>query len=191
MSARMACAIGCKPPPPVPCMMRNRISSGRLVAIPHSSELSVNRTMHVMKNRLRPTNPAIQPLIGRMIALETRYDVNTQVLSSLVTPRLPAMWGSATLAMLVSRISMNAASATTIAIAQGFAFGRQIASALAAMRAGKGKLVAVDGRQKPHGSLGANRHGAQGYARVIDNLHDHAGVARSTGHECRPRLSAC
>src|SRR5262245_10022808 len=75
--------------------------------------------MHPMNRRLRPTTPATQPLTGRMIAFETRYEVSTQVLSSLLTPRLPAMYGSATLAMLVSRISMNAARATTVAINHG------------------------------------------------------------------------
>jgi len=72
VSARMAWAIGCRPPPPVPCRMRNRISSARLGASPQSSELTVNRTMHVMKNCTRPNAPAIQPLMGSTMAFETR-----------------------------------------------------------------------------------------------------------------------
>src|SRR5262245_5311720 len=116
----MACAIGCRPPPPSPCSTRNRRSRPRLGAIPHSKELSVKKPMHDMKNRLRPTMPAIQPLIGRTMAFDTRYDVSTHVLSSLLTPRLPAMYGSATVAMLVSRTSMKAARATTTAINHGF-----------------------------------------------------------------------
>jgi hypothetical protein len=36
------------------------------------------------------------------------------------------MYGKATLAMLVSRTSMNAAMATTTAISQGLNFGRQM-----------------------------------------------------------------
>ena len=78
-----------------------------------------------MKKRLRPNAVANQPLIGSTMAFETRYDVNTQVLSSLLAPRSPARCGSATLAMLVSRTSMNAAIATTTAIAQGLNFGFQ------------------------------------------------------------------
>ena len=59
------------------------------------------------------------------MALETRYEVSTQVLSSLLAPKSPARCGKATLAMLVSRTSMNAASATTTAISQGLNFGVQ------------------------------------------------------------------
>src|SRR5215831_2000996 len=111
--------MGCSPPPPRPCSTRNKRRRPRLGAIPHSKELKVKNPMQDMKNRLRPTTPAIQPLIGRTIALDTRYEVSTHVLSSLLTPRLPAMYGRATLAILVSRISMNAAIATTTAISQG------------------------------------------------------------------------
>ena len=65
------------------------------------------------------------------MALDTRYEVSTQVLSSLLAPRFPAMCGSATLAMLVSRTSMNAAMATTTAISQGLNFGFQGPGAVA------------------------------------------------------------
>ena len=70
--------------------------------------------------------PASQPLIGRMMAFETRYEVSTHVLWSLLAPRFPAMYGRATLAMLVSSTSMKAASATTTAISQGLNLGRQM-----------------------------------------------------------------
>ena len=101
----------------------------RLGAAPHNRELKVNSRMHAMKNRLRPMRPAIHPLMGSTMALDTRYEVSTQVLSSLLAPRFPAMCGSATLAMLVSSTSMNAASATTTAISQGLNFGIQISFA--------------------------------------------------------------
>src|ERR1700720_4437135 len=91
----------------------------RLQATPQSSELSVNKAMQIMKNRLRPNIPTNQPLIGSTIAFDTRYDVSTHVLSLLLAPRSPATCGSATLAMLVSSTSMNAASDTTTAINQG------------------------------------------------------------------------
>src|ERR1700680_612846 len=78
-----------------------------------------------MKKRFRPKVLANQPLIGRMMAFETKYEVRTQVLWSLLAPRFPAMYGRATLAMLVSRTSMKAASATTTAISQGLYLGRQ------------------------------------------------------------------
>src|SRR5271163_5136532 len=65
-----------------------------------------------------------QPLIGRMIALETRYEVSTQVLSSWPAERLPAMCGRATLATLVSRTSMNVARVTVSAMIHGLMTGR-------------------------------------------------------------------
>ena len=45
--------------------------------------------------------------------------MRTQVLSSIPAERLPAMWGRATFAMLVSSTSMNVASVTVIATSQG------------------------------------------------------------------------
>ena len=47
---------------------------------------------------------------------------------SLLAPRLPAMCGSETLAMLVSSTSMNVAIATTTAISHGLNAGRQVSA---------------------------------------------------------------
>ena len=51
--------------------------------------------------------------------------MSTQVLSSTVAPRFPAMWGSETLAMLVSSTSMNVASVTVRATRYGLNLGFQ------------------------------------------------------------------
>ena len=53
------------------------------------------------------------------MALATRYEVSTQVVSSTVAERLPAMWGRATFATLVSRTSMKVAIITVSAMIQG------------------------------------------------------------------------
>src|SRR5580704_13871601 len=106
-------------------MTRKKISIARLGAAPQSKELAVKTRMHRRNKRFRPNNPASHPLIGSTMALDTRYDVSTHVLSSLLAPKLPARWGRATLAMLVSRTSMNAAMATTTAISHGLARGCQ------------------------------------------------------------------
>jgi hypothetical protein len=53
------------------------------------------------------------------MAFDTRYDVSTQVDSSEPADKPPAMWGSATLAIDVSRTSMKVASVTVTAITQG------------------------------------------------------------------------
>src|SRR5579863_6166051 len=125
VSARIACAMGWSPPPPAPWITRKRSSIPRLAALPQRTEANVNIQMQKMKNRFRPNRLASQPLMGRTMALETRYDVSTQVLSSLLEPRPPAMYGKATLAMLVSSTSIKAAIATTTPMSQGLNFGRQ------------------------------------------------------------------
>lgn len=47
VSTRIACSTGASPPPPTPCITRNKISQPRLGANPHSSEPMVNKTTQV------------------------------------------------------------------------------------------------------------------------------------------------
>ena len=54
VSARMACAIGCSPPPPAPCSTRKKRRSPRLGANPQSKELTVKMPRQAMKKRFRP-----------------------------------------------------------------------------------------------------------------------------------------
>src|SRR5579863_744821 len=72
-----------------------------------------------------------QPVSGSTMAFEIRYEVRTQVLSSTVAERLPAMCGSETLAMLVSSTSMNVANITVAAISHGLTLGVQGMAAFA------------------------------------------------------------
>src|SRR5215472_8490418 len=95
------------------------------MAKPHNTELTVKRTIQRTKKRFRPNRPASHPLIGRTTAFAARYDVSTQVLWLLLAARPPAIYGNATLAVLVSSTSMNAARATTTPISQGLNFGFQ------------------------------------------------------------------
>src|SRR5271157_4061078 len=53
--------------------------------------------------------------MGRMMALATRYEVRTQVASSVVAERLPAIWGRLTLTTEVSSTSITALDSTAIA----------------------------------------------------------------------------
>src|SRR5258708_2722169 len=99
----------------------NRIGSDG--EIPQAKELKVNTTRQMRKNCFRPSRDTSHPLTGNMMAFETKYDVRTHVLSSLLAPIFPAMCGRATLAMLVSRTSIKAPSDTTKAISHGFALG--------------------------------------------------------------------
>ena len=54
-----------------------------------------------------------------MMALATRYDVRTQVTSSTVAERFPAMCGSDTLTTVVSSTSMKVQNITEMAMIQG------------------------------------------------------------------------
>ncbi len=88
-------------------------------ASPHRNDATVNPVTDNISSRLRPKRPASQPVMGRMMALATRYDVSVQVASSLLADRLPAMCGSETLTTVVSSTSMKVLDMTAMAISQG------------------------------------------------------------------------
>src|SRR3989442_4243432 len=118
-SSSTACDSGCSAPPVAPCRIRKRISVKRFGARPHRTDDGVKPTTDIISRFLRPNSPASQPVIGRMIALATRYDVSTHVASSIVTERLPAMCGSDTFTTVVSSTSMKVANITAIAMIHG------------------------------------------------------------------------
>src|SRR5262245_58995896 len=118
-SSSTACESGCSAPPVAPCSTRNRISIGSVGARPHRNDAAVKPTTDSISRRFRPNVAASQPVIGRMIALATRYDVSAHVASSIVTERLPAMCGSDTLTTVVSRTSMKVANITEMAMIHG------------------------------------------------------------------------
>src|SRR6185295_2903889 len=89
-------------------------------ARPHRNDDAVKPTTDNISSRLRPNMPASQPVIGRMNAFATRYDVSAHVASSIDTDRLPAICGSDTLTTVVSSTSMKVANITDTAISQGF-----------------------------------------------------------------------
>ena len=88
-------------------------------ARPQRNDDNVKPTTESISSRLRPKRVASQPVIGRMIAFATRYDVSAQVASSIVADRLPAMCGSDTLTTVVSSTSMKVANITETAMSQG------------------------------------------------------------------------
>ena len=59
-----------------------------------------------------PSRAANQPVSGSMIASDTAYDVMIQVPWVALTPIAPAMVGTETLAIVRSRMFMNAARAS-------------------------------------------------------------------------------
>src|ERR687887_830515 len=104
-------------------MMRKMMSVGRFGAMPHNTDDSVKPPTEIMSMRLRPNWFESHPVIGRMMALATRYDVSTQVASSTVAERLPAMCGSETFTTVVSSTSMKVPSITEMATIHGLISG--------------------------------------------------------------------
>src|SRR4029453_1394798 len=100
-------------------MMRKITSEARFGAAPHRNDASVKPDVDHMSSRLRPNLLASHPVIGRMMALATRYEVSAQVASSVVAERLPEMCGSDTFTTVVSSTSMKVANITANAISQG------------------------------------------------------------------------
>ena len=101
VASRMAWPIGMIGAPNAPCATRARIRVSRLLAKPHSSEVTVKPS--TVKNiRLRqPTRLASQPVIGVATAVATRLSVITQEISSCVADRLPRICGSTRLAKVM------------------------------------------------------------------------------------------
>ncbi len=66
------CCAGCSPPPNRPCNSRNTTSSGRLVAMPHMNEQTVNIAMQIRKYRLRPISRPSHPATGTTMPFATR-----------------------------------------------------------------------------------------------------------------------
>src|SRR5689334_24947511 len=100
-------------------MMRNMTSAARLGAAPHRNDAAVKPAVDIMSSFLRRNRDASQPVIGRMMALATRYDVTAHVASCVVAAMLLAMCRSDTLTTVVSRTSMKVTNMTAKAKIQG------------------------------------------------------------------------
>src|SRR5438874_1938661 len=103
-------------------MMRKTMSDPRLGERPQRNDALVKPTTDSISRFLRPNRLASHPVIGRMIALATRYEVSAHVASSIDADKLPAMCGSDTLTTVVSSTSMKVANITEIAMIQGLMF---------------------------------------------------------------------
>src|ERR1022692_425634 len=95
-----------------------------------------------------------QPLSGSTMALETRYDVSTHVLSSCPAERLPAIWGNATFAMLVSSTSMNVASVTVSAMTHGLTGDRHSAASFMVIAAAPIRILTSASSYEPRPASG-------------------------------------
>src|SRR5437667_3113370 len=105
-------------------MMRNTIRNPSDGARPQKNDDTVNPETASSRSRFRPKRPANHPVIGRMMALATRYEVKVQVASSTVDDRFPAMCGNDTFTTVVSSTSIKVLDMTAMAISQGLISGR-------------------------------------------------------------------
>src|SRR5437588_88925 len=122
-SSITACDNGCSAPPVAPWTTRKKISMGRDCASPHKNEAAVKPKTAAVNTRLRPKKLASQPVMGRMMALATRYEVSAQAASSTLAERLPAMCGKETFTTVVSSTSIKVANITATAMIHGLMCG--------------------------------------------------------------------
>ena len=71
-SSMMACDRGCRPPPVAPCITRKTMRKGRFGAMPQATDAMVKPRMEVISTRLRPKWLESHPVMGRMMAFDTR-----------------------------------------------------------------------------------------------------------------------
>ena len=93
-------------PAAAPCKMRQMMSIPRLLDMPHRNEATTNRNVDQKYSRTSPMRRASQSVSGMAMALATPKKVMTHVPCEDATPRLPAMVGRATLAMVESSTVM-------------------------------------------------------------------------------------
>src|ERR1700744_1255988 len=97
-------------PATAPWIARNITSTPMFCETPHRNEASTNSKVHQMNNLTSPKRRVRKPVRGNEMAMLTANDVITHVLWSELTPRLPAIVGSDTLAIVVSSTCMKIAS---------------------------------------------------------------------------------
>lgn len=102
--------MGYSGPATMPWITRKPTSSGIDREIPQRNEASTNNKVAQRNSLTSPNRRLSQPVSGNAMALLTANEVITHVPCSELTPRLPAMVGKATLAMVVSSTCMKTAS---------------------------------------------------------------------------------
>ena len=128
VSARMACSLVARPPPPKPCSTRAKISRGSVwrEAAEHGTDGEHGDAGHV--------EALASDAVGQPAGDGQHDGAGDQVAGEhpggllLAGAQAPAMWGRATLAMEVSSTSMNVASVTVMATSHGLWCGFQCSS---------------------------------------------------------------
>src|SRR5690348_5021730 len=123
METSRLCVSGYIGPATAPWIARNKTSIVRLVARPQHNEASENSAVAQTNVFTSPKRRERNPVSGNAIALATVNDVMTQTDWFWLAPKLPAMVGSETLAMVRSSTCMKVPSDNPI-VASGRLAGR-------------------------------------------------------------------
>jgi len=76
-------------------------------AVPHRTEPPTNRTIAVRKTRFWPKNPPRKPVNGMTSTIAIMYAVEIHVISWMLAPSSPRMFGNATLMIDESIVAIS------------------------------------------------------------------------------------
>src|SRR5215831_14784733 len=79
----------------------------RLRAVPHSAEPATNSIIDARYTRFWPKKPPRKPVSGITSTIATMYAVEIQVISWMLAPSSPRMFGSATLTIDESIVAIS------------------------------------------------------------------------------------
>jgi hypothetical protein len=96
------CAVDNNPPPPSPCIKRQKTSVHKLADVPHISEENVKMITDAVKYSLLPNKLDNILESGITITLAMLYAVMTQAISVVVAPMLPLISRRETFTTVVS-----------------------------------------------------------------------------------------
>ncbi len=108
----MAIPTGIMAPPPMPWTTRKKMMNPRLGDRAHANEPAAKSTIDQMKTGLRPSRSAIHPVTGCTTPTARRYAVMIHSTPLCALMLLP-IGSSATVTIVVSRITMNVPMSTT------------------------------------------------------------------------------
>ena len=110
MSSRIDCDSGTSAAPNTPCSRRAPTICTSVSDSPHSADATVKPAIDTISSRFTLSRSDSQPVSGVAIAAATIYEVSTHVISSCDADSVPRMCGSATFAIVLSRVWISVAS---------------------------------------------------------------------------------
>ncbi|CUK03791.1 Uncharacterised protein [Achromobacter xylosoxidans] len=143
MATSSAWLSGTMGPDTMPCSTRKASSDSKFCATPHSTEASVKAATDSTNRRTCPSRRDSQPVRGMQMELAMAKKVMAHSPFSGLTPRLPEMVGTETLAMVMSTTAMkDARLMATAATTRG-------SPVIGSMGRGAADITAIPGRPAP------------------------------------------